>query len=165
MPQVMRPAMSDYGVPSDLAGALEWSWADERLTRCRNYWIVTVDGHGHPHATPVWGLWESAEERFWFSCAPSSLKARNLARNQNVVVAVDDSVEVVSMEGVARLVDVGDRAVAQAYAAKYEADRDKQAEMVEFVLAHTMFCVTPVKALGIIERIDEFQLSATRWVW
>ncbi len=157
--------MSDYGVPSELDGALDWVWADVRLERCRNYWVATVDERNRPHATPVWGLWDSRAQRFWFSCSPQSLKARNLARNPHVVVAADDSVEVVSLEGRARAVPGGDRRVAERYAAKYEPDLEKAKEMVDFVLSHAMFEVEPMKAIGIIEREDEFAVRATRWVW
>jgi hypothetical protein len=113
---------------------------------------------------PLWGLWSQQDETFWFSCASESLKARNLATNPNVVVAVDDSVAVVSVEGVASRA-TGRRDVAEEYAAKYEADLDKAAELVEFVLANEMYVVTPIKAFGVIERADEFSTRATRWVW
>jgi predicted pyridoxine 5'-phosphate oxidase superfamily flavin-nucleotide-binding protein len=165
MPRVERPRMQDYGVPDDLADALPWSWAEERLVRSRNYWVATVDPHGHPHATPVWGLWDQPTERFWFSCAPSSLKARNITTNPHVTVMADDTVEVVSVEGTARLVEPGPREVAEAYARKYEPDAVKAAALTDFVLAHATVEVTPTKAIGIIEREDDFARRATRWAW
>lgn len=100
-PRSERPNMADYGVPIDLEGALPWGWAAERLAPCRNFWVTTVDPRHRPHSMPVWGVWSEDDQRFFFSCAPSSLKARNLAENPNVVVAIDDTVEVVSVEGVA----------------------------------------------------------------
>lgn len=105
VPIVERPAMSDYGVPVDLDGALPWAWAEERLVANRNYWLVTASAAGRPHAMPLWGVWLPATERFWCSCAPSSRKARNVAENARCVVTVDDTVECVSVEGVARIVD------------------------------------------------------------
>jgi hypothetical protein len=156
--------MSDYGVPADLEGVLPWSWAEARLERTRNFWVVTVDPAGRPHAMPVWGVWMSSAEEFWFSCAPGSRKARNLATNPHVVVAGDDSVEVVSIEGRAEPAE-GGRSVAERYAAKYEPDPVKQAELVEFVLANRVFRVTPDRAFAVIEREDEFATRATRWVW
>ena len=116
---------------------------------------------------PVWGLWSDADQRFFFSCAPSSLKARNLAANPSVVVAIDDTVEVVSLEGVAAPVDVGpdtDRYIAT-YVEKYEPDPVKAAAMMAFVAANSMFCVTPHRAFAVIEREEEFGPQATRWVW
>jgi hypothetical protein len=48
--------MTDYGVPEELEGTLPWSWAEERLAESRNFWLVTADGNGRPHAMPVWGV-------------------------------------------------------------------------------------------------------------
>ncbi|MCX7894106.1 MAG: putative Ig domain-containing protein, partial [Burkholderiales bacterium] len=41
------------------------------------------------------------DDTFWFSCAPSALKARNLRANPHVVVTTHDTVEFVSQDGVA----------------------------------------------------------------
>lgn len=164
MPEVQRPQMEDYGVPASVEGALPWSWADERLERCRNYWLVTVSSAGVPHAMPVWGAW--IDERFGFSCSPNAKKVRNIASNPHVVVAVDDTVECVSVQGVA---SPASEAEAEFFAAaigcKYEADPAKQAEMTAFMLSHAMFVVVPQRAYGIIEREEEFATRATRWAW
>jgi hypothetical protein len=156
--------MRGYGVPDDPQGTLPWSWAEERLIRSRNYWVVTVDAETSPHAMPVWGLWRRGEDQFWFSADSDSLKARNIAANPNVVVAADDTIEVVSVEGRATRADAN-RAVAEDYAAKYETDPAAQAQLAEFFLQGAVFRVTPVRAFGIIERADEFAERATRWVW
>jgi hypothetical protein len=163
-PRVERPRMSAYGVPSEVTDALAWSWAEERLQRCRNYWVVTVSPDGRPHGMPVWGVWLSQQERFWFSCAPDSFKARNLASNPHMVVMVDDTVEVVSLEGTAAAV-AADPLCAQQWAQKYEPDPAKHAEMIQFLAGNAAFEVTPRKAFGVIEREDEFATKATRWVW
>jgi hypothetical protein len=55
--------------------------------------------------------------------------------------------------------------VAEAWAAKYEPDAEKALGMVEFMLSHAMVEVTPTKAIGIIEREDDFARRATRWAW
>lgn len=165
--------MSAYGVPThDLGGVLPWSWAEERLRRNRNYWVVTANETGRPHALPVWGVWFSDPDRFVFSCAPTSRKARNLAKNPQVCVATDDTVECVSVEGSAAVVlaagaapDSASREVAARYAQKYEPDAAKRVEMVAFVLGHLMVELTPARAFGIIEREDDFARRATRWVW
>ena len=157
--------MTDYGVPTDPSGALAWSWASERLIRSRNYWVATVDPSGQPHATPVWGLWRSGKDGddFWFGCAPSAYKARNLATNPHVTVAADDTIEVVSVDGIATMTEPSD-AVITAYVAKYWPDDDPAAH-VEFMRSHPMFRVMPRWAYGIIEREDEFSQRATRWRW
>lgn len=156
--------MASYGVPENPDGTLPWSWAEQRLVDSRNYWVVTVDGDGAPHAMPVWGLWRRGEDQFWFSSAADSLKAKNIASNPNVVVAADDTVEVVSVEGVVTPAE-DRRDVAEEYAAKYEADPEAQQELADFFLQGSVFRVTPVRAFGLIERPDEFSERATRWVW
>jgi Pyridoxamine 5'-phosphate oxidase len=159
--------MAEYGVPTDLEGTLPWSWASERLVRCRNFWVTTVDRWHRPHSMPVWGVWSEPDQRFFFSCGPSSLKARNLAENAHVVVAIDDTVEVVSVEGLAAAMAAGldaDRYIA-AYVEKYEPDPVKAAAMTAFVAANSMFSVTPHRAFAVIEREEDFGPKATRWVW
>lgn len=178
MVAVERPAMSDYGVPSDPAGALPWVWAQERLVANRNYWVVTVSGARRPHALPVWGVWlpgdaggpEGSGDRFWFSCSPNARKARNIAQNPQCTVTVDDTVECISVEGRARPVDpevdgAAVDAMVAAYLAKYWEDPSVHAEMEAFLRSHAIFEVTPERAFGIIEREDEFSTKATRWRW
>jgi nitroimidazol reductase NimA-like FMN-containing flavoprotein (pyridoxamine 5'-phosphate oxidase superfamily) len=160
--------MSSYGVPADLDGVLPWSWAEERLVANKNYWVVTADGAGRPHAMPVWGVWLPDPDRFVFSCAPTARKARNIAVNPHVCVTVDDTVECVSVEGTARVVE-SDAADAEPtgriYAEKYEPDAAKRADLAAFFLSHHLVEVTPERAFGIIERDEDFARRATRWVW
>lgn len=158
--------MADYGVPDDLDGVLPWAWADERLSACRNFWVVTASTAARPHALPVWGIWMPALERFAFSCSTRSRKARNLRANPMIVVAVDDTVECVSLEGRARDITGAEAgAYVDAFARKYESDPDRQHDLAVFVRSHAMFEVLPERAFGIIEREDEFSQRATRWVW
>jgi hypothetical protein len=166
VPRAERPAMADYGVADDLDGVLPWSWADERLTACRNFWIVTATTAARPHAMPTWGVWHSEVERFAFSCAPRSRKARNLRANPQIVVAADDTVECVSVEGRAHeIVGVDADPYVDRFARKYEDDPVKQAELAAFVRTNLIFEVIPDRAFGIIEREEEFSARATRWVW
>ena len=158
--------MAAYGVPDDLDGVLPWSWADTRLSSSRNFWIVTASIKGRPHAMPVWGVWMSALERFAFSCAPQSRKARNLGENPQIVVTIDDTVECVSLEGRARAISGADAdPFVDAYARKYEDDPVKQTALAAFMRENSIYEVTPERAFGIIEREDEFAQRATRWVW
>ena len=50
----------------------------------------TVDAAGRPHSTPVWGVWHT-DDTFWFSCAPSAFKARNLRANPYVAITTDST--------------------------------------------------------------------------
>ena len=162
--------MSDYGVPTDLVGTLPWTWAEQRLVENRNYWLVTASAAARPHAMPVWGVWLPETDRFWFSCSPNARKARNIVENPQCAVTVDDTVECVSVEGRARIVDPhrDAAAVGQAvasYVSKYWGDPTVHAEMEAFVRSHAIVEVTPERAFGVIERPDEFARRATRWRW
>jgi hypothetical protein len=166
MVRAERPDMADYDVPSNLDGVLPWTWAAERLVRCRNYWVVTASASARPHALPVWGVWLSDPDRFVFACGPSSRKARNLAANPQAVVAIDDTVECVSVEGRASTlpIDECDDIIGR-YVAKYEPDPVAAVEMAAFLRGNAFFQIVPERAFGIIERPDEFSARATRWVW
>ncbi len=166
-PIAQRPNMADYGVPDDEDRLLPWSWAEERLVGSRNYWVTTVSGSGRPHSMPVWGVWLTGPERFWFSCAPSARKVRNLAANPQVVVAPTDTVEVVSLEG--RAAPASPEEVAAGVAAywdKYGEEMGMERPAVDdFLTTNASFTVVPDRAFGIIERPDEFGPCATRWRW
>jgi nitroimidazol reductase NimA-like FMN-containing flavoprotein (pyridoxamine 5'-phosphate oxidase superfamily) len=165
-PKPEQPRMADYGVGGEDWEGLPWSWASERLVPNRNYWVGTVSGSGRPHSLPVWGVWDDGDQRFMFSCGPSSRKARDLAANPQVVVTVDDTVECVSVEGVARILEPTDPAIevwVERYLAKYRpVSPDLSAD---FIRANLVVEVVPDRAFGIIEREDEFSSKATRWTF
>ena len=159
--------MAAYGVPDSDEGVLPWTWAEERLLPSRSYWVTTVGQAGRPHSMPVWGVWLAGRERFWFSCASTSRKARNLRAVPWVVVAPTDTVEVVSLEGRAVEVTGGDleEAVAAHFAKYGEEMGMEQPAVAEFLTSNASFEVIPERAFGIIERPDEFSERATRWRW
>ena len=72
IPRVSRPYMPGYGIsgPAEGSGLLHWSWAAERLTAARNYWVATVWPDGRPHVMPVWGMWD--DSALWFTSAAGS---------------------------------------------------------------------------------------------
>lgn len=162
-PIAERPHMPDYGVDVPGWTPLPWSWAAQRLTRCRTFWVATASAAGRPHALPVWGVWDDTEHRFAFSSGPRSRRAADLAANPAVAVAVDDTVEVVSVEGRAAPVDDGPRHdgwVAR-YLAKYAAATPGLD--AAFLRANLLVEVVPERAYGVIEREPEFATRATRW--
>ncbi len=163
-PLATRPHMPGYGVDTPGWTPLPWSWAAERLAGGRNYWVVTASAAGRPHALPVWGVWDDAEHRFAFSAAPTSRKAANIADNPQVVVAVDDTVECISIEGRAALV-IGERQEEWIlrYLAKYQPLAPELS--ADFIRENSLFEVAPDRAFGIIERADEFADRATRWTF
>jgi len=162
-PVAEMPYMPDYGVRADSWQPLPWHWAVAKLATGRNYWLVTASADGRPHALPVWAVWEESEHRIAFSCGPRSRKARNLRANPRVTVAVDDTVECLSLEGSAEVVTDPRRRQewADRYVAKY---RPLASELdAAFVLAHLVVEVTPERALAVIEREQEFATRPTRW--
>ncbi len=160
-----RPAMAEYGVPDGPEGLLPWAWAEERLVACRNYWVVTASPDARPHAMPVWGVWLPEADAFWFGCASTARKARNLRANPAMVVTIDSTVEVVSIEGRAReaVADEVDAAVV-AVVAKY-AEPGGEDDMATFMRTNPFFVMMPERGFGIIEREEEFAARATRWRW
>jgi PPOX class probable F420-dependent enzyme len=104
IPHVARPYMPGYGIAGATAGSglLPWSWAAERLSRSRNYWVVSVWPDGRPHTMPVWGMWDDAV--LWFSSSAQSRKTRNLAADTRCCVTTEDATDPVVIEGSARIV-------------------------------------------------------------
>ena len=164
-PRAERPHMPDYGVDTPSWSPLPWSWASERLVANRNFWVVTASARGRPHALPVWGVWHEGDARFGFSCGPRSRKARNLAANPFAAVMVDDTVECLSVEGRAAIVDDEERRELwiERYLSKY---RPLSADLsAEFIRANLLVEFTPDRAFAVIEREEEFSTRATRWVF
>jgi PPOX class probable F420-dependent enzyme len=150
--------MPDYGVraPDEGTGLLPWAWAVERLTATREYWVATVTPDGRPSVTPVWGVWRDGA--VWFSCGPTSRKARNLGNEPRCTVTTNDAVEPVVVEG--RAERRPDRAEAETFARgvsdKYGTEYDP-----EFFVRNALFRVEPETAFGLVE--SDFNGSPTRW--
>ena len=96
--------MPGYGVsgPEHGTGLLHWSWAAERLTAARNYWVASVWPDGRPHTMPVWGMWD--DSTLWFTSAADSRKVKNLRHDPRCCVTTEDASDPVIIEGVARFV-------------------------------------------------------------
>lgn len=154
--------MPDYGVDSADWQPLPWPWAAAKLISGRNYWLITASAAARPHAMPVWGVWDDDEHRFAFSCGPRSRKAANLAANPQAALAIDDTVECLSVEGRAAPV-TGDRREAwiDRYLAKYQPIAPDLG--AEFFHQNVVIELVPERALAVIERADEFATRATRW--
>jgi hypothetical protein len=101
-PVAGRPRMpAEYGVPKGNKGLLPWSHVDERMSQAKYYWICTVSPAGLPHATPVDGLW--LDGRLYFGGSPETRRSRNLMTNPAVSVHLENALDVVILEGEARL--------------------------------------------------------------
>jgi PPOX class probable F420-dependent enzyme len=159
-PRADRPHMPGYGtLPPDAGtGLLPWSWAEERILAARNLWIATLFPDGRPQLSAVWGTWHAG--RALFSCAPTSAKARNLARDPRITVSTEDAGDPIVVEGTAR--EVADRdewaACVDALNAKYPGSYTVSGD------EHSGFyLVTPLRAFGL--RHDDFAGSPTRWTF
>ncbi len=108
-------------------------------------------------------MWDDDEHRFAFSCGPRSRKAANLAANSTRPSRVDDTVECVSVEGTATMVDDDERRETwiDRYLAKYVPIAPELT--ADFLRANLVFEFVPERAFAIIEREDEFSARATKW--
>jgi PPOX class probable F420-dependent enzyme len=151
--------MPGYGVPTDVEGALPWTWAQQRLARSRNYWVCTVRPDGRPHAMAVWGALVGGD--FYFSTADSSLKARNLDRDPRCTVCTEDASEAVIVEGRAKR--AADRSKLEEFAAAY---REKYAFPLDLdAPPGPIWSVKPDTVFGFIEAELQFSQTATRWTF
>jgi hypothetical protein len=159
-PKATRPHAPGYGLPKTSKGLLPWKWAEERLTKSREYWIATTRSDGLPHVMVVWGLWW--ENTFCFSTGSESRKTRNLESNSNCVICNEDADEAVIVEGTAEpMRDVPRiREFLALYQRKYKFDMSGMADGM-ISLKEPVFRVRPKKVFGQPEK--SFATAATRW--
>jgi PPOX class probable F420-dependent enzyme len=154
--------MPGYGIapPDAGTGLLPWSWAEERLSRSRHFWLATVGAGGRPHVMPVWAVW--SEGGLWFSSGLRSRKARNLAADPRCTLTTDDALEPVIVEGDAERILDPDRLASfmAGLDAKYETDYG--AEFADPAV-NGVWRVAPAWAFGLVE--DDFTGSPTRWTF
>lgn len=160
-PRSSRPHMPGYGTlaPTEGTGLLPWSWAVERLTSSRNYWLATVTPGGGPHVMPVWALWD--QDHLWFSSSLGSRKIRNLRADPRCTITTEDAIAPVVVEGVAEIVDP--RSLERLLAlenAKYSTDYG--IDMLDPTRNATVR-VLPRWAFGLDS--NDFTGSPTRWLF
>jgi hypothetical protein len=99
---------------------ITWTHAREKLVREKVYWVSTASLRSLPHSAPVWGIWK--ENRFYFETDPYSVKARNLSKNPEIVVHLQDGMDTVIIEGEARRERTGRvlNGLRKDYARKYQ---------------------------------------------
>ena len=155
-----RPGISPaYGIHQDEQGLIDWSWVDERMTKSRNYWIVSVTPEGKPHSAPVWGVW--MDGALYFGSAPSARKTKNLLAKPDVVVNLESGDETVILEGVVERVSDRDLLIklGKVYDAKYPGMQSNFADDPDTYI----FMLKPRKALAWLE--TDFPRTATRWLF
>jgi PPOX class probable F420-dependent enzyme len=154
--------MPGYGIlgASEGTGLLSWSWAVERLSASRNYWIATVWPDGRPHAMPVWAVWR--QDFLWFSSSLRSRKVRNLRANPGCVATTEDATDPVVLEGTAEVVADLDL-IAEFLAATNE--KYQTSYGIDFLdpAVNATVRVTPRSVFALREA--DFTGSPTRWAW
>jgi hypothetical protein len=152
-PLLGRPQMPGYGVPDELDDALPWSWAEERLSDCRNYFVASTRPDGRPHAMPVWGVW--VHGMFVFSTAITSVKSKNLIANPACVVTAELGPDALVLEGDAKITPLAELPdFVDTYKEKYDYTIEEG----------PVWAVRPRVAFGFVED-DSFAQTATRWRW
>jgi PPOX class probable F420-dependent enzyme len=161
-PPASRPYLPGYGIrPADQGtGLLPWSWAVERLTASRHYWVSTVWPDGRPHTMPVWAVWDGST--VWFSSGLRSRKVRNIEAGSAVVVCTQDPHNPVVVEGAGRIVTDAEALgrFLDAMNVKYHTDYS-----IEFMdpTRTALVSVRPAWAFGVTE--SDFEGSPTRWAF
>src|SRR5262245_40901833 len=152
-PKAGRPHLPGYGISKNGKDLLPWKWAEDVLSKTKNYFLASTRSDGRPHVMPIWGVW--TEGYFYFSTGKKSVKARNLAANPNCVLCAGTADEAMMLEGIVQKVrdtKIVER-VAAVYFKKYKFDFSKMNEPI--------FVVRPQVAFGQIEKT--FVKTATRW--
>jgi hypothetical protein len=152
-PKAGRPHFPGYGLTTSRKGLLPWKWAQDKLSKSRQYWIATARPDGSPHLMIVWGLWMA--DGFYSSTGKNSRKARNLAKNPHCVIGSQDSSQAVIVEGEVETFDDGKglKPLFAAYKRKSKYDVSGMGE--------PFYRVKPRVAFGLIEK--KFPTTATRW--
>ncbi len=96
------------------------SQVERRLQTEQNLWLATVRPNGTPHLVPIWFVWVA--EKIYLCTGVDSVKVRNLTRNPQVSVALEDGTKPIVIEGVAQPIGHSPAAVVDAFQRKYDWD-------------------------------------------
>lgn len=143
-----------YGIPESDDGLLPWRFVEESMTSARSYWVTTVRPDGRPHVRPTWGVW--VDGQFHCGGGEGTRWVRNLAGNDELVVHLESTEEVVVVEGTAERVDERS-ATPQRVQQLDEAYQDKY----DTPHGTPFFAVHPDRILA----WTDFPADATRWTF
>ena len=77
-------------------GTMKWADVCKQLEKSKNYWVCTTRADGRPHAMPVWGFF--LDGNLYFGTGRTTVKARNIARNTNIVIHLESGDDAVIIE-------------------------------------------------------------------
>jgi nitroimidazol reductase NimA-like FMN-containing flavoprotein (pyridoxamine 5'-phosphate oxidase superfamily) len=122
MPKISRPKLPP-GYADAPTSEVSWHYVETRLCEAKNYWLASVRPNGRPHVVPRWAVY--VDGKIWYDGSPETRHARNLEKNENVVLHLESGDEVVIVEGRAAPAERPSAALAvklaAAYAEKYAA--------------------------------------------
>lgn len=98
-PKISRPSLPK-GYADKPASYVDWEWVVEKMTESKNYWLTSVRPNGHPHVVPRWGVF--MDNRFYYDGSPETRHARNIMKNPNVTLNLENGSQVVMMEGTSK---------------------------------------------------------------
>ena len=123
----------------------------EKFAQADCCWFSSVRPDGRAHLAPIWHVWHAG--RVYVVTRDKSVRARNVAHNPHVSVALPDPMNVFIIEGTAAPVADMDAALQPLFQAKYDWDISTDADY-DLILA-----VTPVKLMAWGEH------GEGRWQW
>ncbi|MEZ4718224.1 MAG: pyridoxamine 5'-phosphate oxidase family protein [Caldilineaceae bacterium] len=112
----------------------------EKFAQADCCWFSSVRPDGRAHLAPIWHVWHAG--RVYVVTRDKSVRARNVAHNPHVSVALPDPMNVFIIEGTAAPAPDTEAALQPLFKAKYDWDISTDADY-DLILA-----VTPVKLMA-----------------
>ena len=157
-PKSSRPIMPGiYGMGKAKKGTMKWADVEKQLTASRNYWICSTRADGRPHAMPVWGFY--IDGVVFFGTGRETLKAKNMARNPNIVVHLESGDQAVILECTVAETPLTD----PEFRKRINAISRKKYKMPLMEIPESVFYRAQPKIV-LAWREKDFPVSATRWV-
>jgi general stress protein 26 len=104
----------------DFVAGIELTSVVRRFAESRCSWLSTVRPDGGAHATPIWHVFHDG--CVFLVTMPNAVKVRNIRCNPGVVITHPDPMNVIIVEGTARLVEEMTDALRPHFRSKYDWD-------------------------------------------
>ena len=157
-PKSGRPIMPAlYGMGKAKKGTMKWANVEKQLAASRNYWICTTRKDGRAHAMPVWGFY--LDGAVFFGTGRTTLKAKNIARNPNIVVHLESGDDAVILECAVEEQPLTDKE----FRKRINAISRKKYKMPLMEIPESVLYRAKPKVV-LAWREKDFPVSAARWV-
>ena len=156
-PKSGRPIMPAlYGMAKAKKGTMKWRDVEKKLAASRSYWVCTTRADGRAHAMPVWGFY--LDGAIFFGTGRTTLKAKNIARNPNIVIHLESGDDAVIVECRVAEQPLTD----QSFRKRINAISKKKYKMPLMEIPESiLYRARPSVVLAWREK--DFPVSATRW--